>query len=78
MGKGNFLTLRDDYQSVIDHFLNRDTERKYRLEKSMNHEEENCREYFKIQELKKNCPDLYVDYGYSLKHCLKATLMRIN
>ena len=39
-GEGvNFLTLRDDYQSVTDQSTDKDTERKYRLDKSMNYEE---------------------------------------
>ncbi len=75
-GQGvNFLTLRDDYQSVTDHSLNRDTERKYRLEKSMNHEERKKLQenILKFEELKKKlCPDLYVDYGYSLETLFKG------
>ena len=54
-GEGvNFLTLRDDYQSVTDH-SERDTERKYRLDKSMNSEERKKLQenIFKFEELKK-------------------------
>ena len=75
-GEGvNFLTLRDDYQSVTDHSTERDTERKYRLDKSMNSEERKKLQenIFKFEELKKKlCPNLYVDYGYSLETLFKG------
>ena len=75
-GKGvNFLTLRDDYQSVTSHSEKRDVERKYRLEKSMNFQErEKLREnIFRFEEIRKKlCPDLYVDYGYSLESLFKG------
>ena len=71
----NFLTLRDDYQSVTSHSEKKDVERKYRLEKSMNIDErEKLKEIiFKFEEKRKNlCPDLYVDYGYSLESLFKG------
>ena len=75
-GKGvNFLTLRDDYQSVTEQSEKIDTERKYRLEKVMNEDErKKLKEYiFRFEELKsKLCPDLFVDYGYSLESLFKG------
>ena len=75
-GEGvNFLTLRDDYQSVTDQSLDRDTERKYRLDKSMNFEERKKLQdnILKFEELRKRlCPNLYVDYGYSLETLFKG------
>jgi len=70
-GEGiNFLTLRDDYQSVTGNEIEFDENRKYRLESKMNH---NLRKLlidrlaeFEINK-KKMCPNLYVDYGYSLE-----------
>ena len=71
-GEGiNFLTLRDDYQSVTGQNENLDKERKYRLNKSMSENErknllkiienfEELRSYY--------CPTLHVDYGYSLEY----------
>ena len=70
-GEGvNFLTLRDDYQSVTGNEIEFDENRKYRLESKMNH---NLRKLLidKLAEFeinkKKMCPNLYVDYGYSLE-----------
>ncbi len=71
----NFLTLRDDYQSVTDHSPSKDIERKYRLEKSMDNEQRKKLQenIIKFEELKeKLCPDLYVDYGYSLESLFKG------
>tara|TARA_Y200000002_G_C22670471_1_gene659786 strand:- start:102 stop:1598 length:1497 start_codon:yes stop_codon:yes gene_type:complete len=71
-GEGiNFLTLRDDYQSVTGQNENLDKERKYRLNESMSENErknllkiienfEELRSYY--------CPTLHVDYGYSLEY----------
>jgi len=75
-GQGiNFLTIRDDYQSVTNQSENKDMERKYRLEKSMNSLQRNKLketifrfEYYK----KKLCPNLYVDYGYALESLFKG------
>lgn len=75
-GEGvNFLTLRDDYQSVTEHSSERDTERKYRLNKAMNFDErkklqENILLFEELR--KKICPNLYVDYGYSLEALFKG------
>tara|TARA_Y100000389_G_scaffold204062_1_gene254768 strand:- start:19551 stop:21095 length:1545 start_codon:yes stop_codon:yes gene_type:complete len=75
-GEGvNFLTLRDDYQSVTEHSTDRDTERKYRLNKSMNFDERKKLQdnIFKFEELReKMCPNLFVDYGYSLETLFKG------
>ena len=75
-GEGvNFLTLRDDYQSVTDQSTDKDTERKYRLDKSMNYDERKKLQenIFKFEELRsKMCPNLYVDYGYSLETLFKG------
>ena len=71
----NFLTLRDDYQSVTDHSPSKDIERKYRLEKSMDFEQRKrlTENILKFEELRgKLCPDLYVDYGYSLESLFKG------
>jgi len=75
-GEGvNFLTLRDDYQSVTGNSNNFDKERKYKLESIMNTEERkkllNVIEEFNK---KKNsiCPDTYVDFGYSLESLSKG------
>jgi len=70
-GKGiDFLTLRDDYQSVTGHNNSYDNDRKYFLEKSMRAEERKkmikILENFKIFK-SKNCPDLHIDFGYSLE-----------
>ncbi|MDC0446020.1 hypothetical protein OAM09_04300, partial [Candidatus Pelagibacter sp.] len=70
-GRGvDFLTLRDDYQSVTGNSEDTDIDRKYRLNSKM---DENLRNILieKIDEfkLKKNklCPELFVDFGYSLE-----------
>ncbi len=70
-GEGvNFLTLRDDYQSVTGNSEQTDSERKYRLNSKMNTETRKIL-IDKLQEFEFNknklCPDLYVDYGYSLE-----------
>jgi dTDP-4-amino-4,6-dideoxy-D-glucose ammonia-lyase len=73
----NFLTLRDDYQSVTSHSEKRDVERKYRLEKSMNIiEREKLKEFiYRFEEKRRKlCPDLHVDYGYSLESLFKGHL----
>jgi dTDP-4-amino-4,6-dideoxy-D-glucose ammonia-lyase len=70
-GEGvNFLTLRDDYQSVTGKEQAFDANRKYRLNSKMNHE---IRKKLidKLEEFENNkkklCPNLYIDYGYSLE-----------
>ena len=70
-GEGvDFLTLRDDYQSVTGKEQKFDKNRKYRLESKMDHE---LRKKLidKLAEFENNkkklCPNLYVDYGYSLE-----------
>ena len=71
-GEGvNFLTLRDDYQSVTGQDTSLDRDRKYRLNNSMS---ENDRkkllellQNFEIQK-DKYCPNLHIDYGYSLEY----------
>jgi len=70
-GEGvNFLTLRDDYQSVTGNSEQTDSERKYRLNSKMNTETRKIL-IDKLQEFEFNknklCPNLYVDYGYSLE-----------
>ncbi len=70
-GEGvNFLTLRDDYQSVTGNSEETDTERKYRLNSKMNIETRKIL-IEKLLEFESNknkfCPNLYVDYGYSLE-----------
>ena len=70
-GEGvNFLTLRDDYQSVTGNEDTFDKNRKYKLDSRMDN---SVREKL-IDRLKefvnhKNqlCPNLYIDYGYSLE-----------
>ena len=66
----NFLTLRDDYQSVTGNEDKYDTNRKYKLNSKM---DENIRRNL-IEKLKnfqeerlKHTPGLFVDYGYSLE-----------
>lgn len=71
-GEGiNFLTLRDDYQSVTGQDESLDTVRKYRLNESMSENER--KNLLKIienfEELRSHyCPTLHVDYGYSLEY----------
>ncbi len=85
-GRGfDFITLRDDYQSVTSHSDTKDTERKYRLDKPMDYEQrKNLVLHIKSFEKKRNklCPDLFVDYGYSLDCLFKGQfdngLMKIN
>ena len=71
-GEGiNFLTLRDDYQSVTGQDENYDTERKYRLSNGMSdkNREDLLNVIQNFEELKrKYCPSLHVDYGYSLEY----------
>ena len=70
-GEGvNFLTLRDDYQSVTGNEDTFDKNRKYKLNSKM----DNAIRKKLINKLKefenyKNelCPNLYIDYGYSLE-----------
>ena len=72
-----FLTLRDDYQSVTNHSEHKDVERKYRLEKPMDIDQRKklIEEINKFENLKeKICPELYVDYGYSLESVSKGNL----
>ena len=67
----NFLTLRDDYQSVTGQNENLDKDRKYRLNSGMSEDERikllTIIENFENLRLK-HCPDLHVDYGYSLEY----------
>ncbi len=67
----NFLTLRDDYQSVTGQDENFDKDRKYRLQGSMKEDErENLLRIIQnFEDLKLQlCPKLHVDYGYSLEY----------
>jgi dTDP-4-amino-4,6-dideoxy-D-glucose ammonia-lyase len=77
-GKGiDFITLRDDYQSVTSHSENRDEERKYRLKKPMDFtQRKELVDHINIFEQKRNklCPDLFVDYGYSLDSLFKGQI----
>lgn len=67
----NFLTLRDDYQSVTGHNPDLDNIRKYRLQKEMTVIQRKklleILQFFK-NEVKKQTPNLHVDYGYSLEY----------
>ena len=67
----NFLTLRDDYQSVTGGEENVDTQRKYRLSKKIEKDErlrliEVLKEFENLRS--EYCSDLHVDYGYSLEN----------
>ena len=67
----NFLTLRDDYQSVTGGEENVDTQRKYRLSKKIEKDErlrliEVLKEFENLKS--EYCSDLHVDYGYSLEN----------
>ena len=64
----NFLTLRDDYQSVTGKINKFDKERKNmfsEMNEQIRRDLINYFEEFKIYKTKL-CPDLYIDYGYSL------------
>ena len=70
-GEGvNFLTLRDDYQSVTGNEELFDINRKYKLDSQM---DDIVREKLidKLKEFEHYkdtlCPNLYIDYGYSLE-----------
>ncbi len=67
----NFLTLRDDYQSVTGGEESLDTERKYRLSNKIE-KNERLRLIEVLEEFEKlrvnYCPELHVDYGYSLEN----------
>tara|TARA_B100000787_G_C16185833_1_gene294597 strand:+ start:242 stop:1747 length:1506 start_codon:yes stop_codon:yes gene_type:complete len=70
-GEGvNFLTLRDDYQSVTGNAESFDTNRKYKLDSKMDNTLRN-KLIDKLKEFEKYkdtlCPNLYIDYGYSLE-----------
>jgi dTDP-4-amino-4,6-dideoxy-D-glucose ammonia-lyase len=71
-GEGiNFLTLRDDYQSVTGQDENLDKDRKYRITNSMNEEDrlKLLKEIEKFEDFRKrNCENLHIDYGYSLEY----------
>lgn len=75
----NFLTLRDDYQSVTGNNPELDNIRKYRFHQEMTI---NLRkELLKNLQLFKNkakqlTPDLHIDYGYSLEYLSKNVLDR--
>jgi len=74
-GRGvDFLTLRDDYQSVTGNDDKFDEERKYKLSTKMDTEVRNIL-IDKLGEFEINksklCPELYVDYGYSLEALYK-------
>tara|TARA_B110000046_G_C13004766_1_gene403852 strand:- start:1014 stop:2510 length:1497 start_codon:yes stop_codon:yes gene_type:complete len=66
----DFLTLRDDYQSVTGNDDSFDENRKYKLNSAMNNDVRNIL-IQKLDEFKTNkekiCPSLHVDYGYSLE-----------
>ena len=70
-GQGvNFLTLRDDYQSVTGNEDKFDKNRKYKLDTKMNNSirKELIDKLKEFQNYKEQiCPDLYIDYGYSLE-----------
>jgi len=73
----NFLTLRDDYQSVTTHSKELDLERKYRLENKIKLDDRkkliNIIKNF--DELKsEKCEKLHVDYGYSLEFLKRGYL----
>ena len=77
-GEGiNFLTLRDDYQSVTGQDENLDKDRKYRITNNMN-EEDRLKLLNEIEKFenfrKKNCANLHVDYGYSLEYLSQKIL----
>jgi len=70
-GRGvDFLTLRDDYQSVTGNSEDTDIDRKYRLNSKMDEKLRNILiekiDEFKLKK-KKLCPELFVDFGYSLE-----------
>ena len=74
-GRGvDFLTLRDDYQSVTGNDDKFDEERKYKLSTKMDTKVRNIL-IDKLGEFEINksklCPELYVDYGYSLEALYK-------
>ena len=67
----NFLTLRDDYQSVTGNKPSLDNIRKYRLQKEMDiNQRKKLQEILQIfkSKLSLDLPDLHVDYGYSLEY----------
>ena len=78
VGSGiNFLSLRDDYHSVTGNNNELDTNRIYRTEGRI---EDDYRKklMYKIEELneyKKMCNDLHIDYGYSLEFLSQDFLM---
>jgi dTDP-4-amino-4,6-dideoxy-D-glucose ammonia-lyase len=67
----NFLTLRDDYQSVTGNDPSLDDIRKYRLQNEMTINQRKklleILQNFKFYK-KNNLPNLHVDYGYSLEY----------
>ena len=71
-GEGvNFLTLRDDYQSVTGQDESLDKDRKYRITNNMNKEDRLnlLKEIEKFEDFRKRkCENLHVDYGYSLEY----------
>ena len=71
-GEGvNFLTLRDDYQSVTGQDESLDQDRKYRLNNSMS-ENDRKKLLILLQDFETQkalyCPNLHIDYGYSLEY----------
>ena len=67
----NFLTLRDDYQSVTGNDPSLDDIRKYRLQNEMTINQRKrlleILQKFKFYK-KTNLPNLHIDYGYSLEY----------
>ena len=75
----DFLTLRDDYQSVTGTSEETDVNRKYRLNSKMDEDIRN-KLITKLDDFdlkkKRLCPDLYIDYGYSLEALSKKSFDR--
>ena len=75
-GRGvDFITLRDDYQSVTGNDEKFDTDRKYRLNSKMNDKlRTELIEIINKFKKKKNeiCPDVHVDFGYSIESISKG------
>lgn len=76
-GEGvNFLTLRDDYQSVTGNDDNLDKERKYKLHSAMDDESRMklLNVINKFNKKKNSFPALHVDWGYSLEALSQGVL----
>lgn len=69
-GGVDFLTLRDDYQSVTGKEDDFDKNRKYKLDSKMNDDvrKKLINKLKEFESYKKDlCPNVYIDYGYSLE-----------